>query len=396
MKAPLKDRMKIPLAVAIGGIMVGFFLGREYPSTKALAPNDTSAPILGTSRPASSHALDQSISARSMEERDPEFSRLHEKWEELKGQAATPRSEEQMRSVMRELGEKDFRAALALAQEMETPRQRELFRNAALQGWAERDPDAACNWALSHVRAQERRAAVEAIAAGAVTTPTEAMRAFQQLIANDPTLASDHGNALVSAFVQNGQFDLASAFAASGPTAFQSAWLSNVYHSWAICQPQAALANLDKLSDAAVRHEALSGLFAGWASSDPAALVGYAKTLPRGETRLDALKEGLTQWVYRDSTAASDWMDKFDPSPDLDAGAAALAVMPALVERKPEIAASWAESITDPELRANTMLDLIRLWAEHDALGARKFVTNSPALRPETRGLALSILGAAP
>ena len=83
-------------------------------------------------------------------------------------------------------------------------------------------------------------------------------------------------------------------------------------------------------------------------------------------------------------------MDRLDPNRDLDAGAAAVATTPVIVEKKPDVATSWAESIVDPELRANTLLDVIRLWAERDPAAARSYAVNSPALPPETRTVALA------
>ena len=311
-------------------------------------------------------------------------------------QPATPAGEQSLCTQLQQLAIKEPLRALELAASAPTPRQRELFRNAALQGWATRDPHAAGVWTLSNVRSEERRTAVEAIATGAVAQPEAAVCAFNHLIAADPLLASDHGNALANAFTRAGQYDIASQFAATGPTEYRAAWLCTVYHQWAGYQPQAALASLEKFPDSAARAEARNGLFAGWSNSDPASLVTYAQTLPLGETRLAALKDGLAQWVSRDPIAASAWMDKFDPSPDLDAGAAAVAVAPALIAKKPEVAASWAESITDPELRANTLVDLIRLWAEHDPVAARRYAATTPALPSDRRELALSSLQPSP
>ena len=385
----MKDRRCQSLGIALGGVAIGFLIGRGSVTddadggahAKTLAQSRLSAPA---SPIESAPFADQRLAAASTNE-------VYERWQRLQHRPMTPEAEDDLCAYLRELGASNSSTALKLAAEATTPRLRELCRNAALHGWATRVPRAAAEWALAHVRSQERRAAVEAIAAGAVAHP-EAMPTFQHLIASDPQLASDHGNALVGAFARAGQFKPATEFAAAGASPFRAAWLANAYHAWAVCQPEEALATIDNISDPAVRREALGGLFAGWGSCDPARLVAYAQTLPVGELRLNALREGLTQWVYRDSAAASDWMDKFDPSPDLDAGAAAIAIMPALVENKPDVAASWAESISDPELRAHTLLDLIRLWAEHDAVGAYKYADTSPALRPETRALARSLL----
>lgn len=140
------------------------------------------------------------------------------------------------------------------------------------------------------------------------------------------------------------------------------------------------------------REEARAALYVGWSQSDPAALVAHASALSAGESRLAALRDGLTQWVHLDPAAASVWMDNHDPAPDLDAGAVAIASTPSVVAKAPEIAASWAESITDPELRANTLLDFIRLWAEHDPAAARRYAATSPLVSPQTRDLAIASL----
>lgn len=303
---------------------------------------------------------------------------------------ATPATEQALCNQLQQVAATEPLRALELAKASPTPRQRELLRNAALQGWATRDPHAAAVWTLANVRSEERRIVVEAIAAGAITQPAVAINTINFLIAADPLLASDHGNALVTAFTRIGAFDTASQFAATGPAEFRAAWLCTTFNQWATYQPQAALAALGKINDPAVHAEARAGLYAGWSSSDPAALVAYAQALPIGEARLEALNTGLAQWVHLNPGAASIWMDKFDPAPDLDAGAAAIAITPALVAKKPDVAAGWAESITDPELRASTLLDLIRLWAAHDATGAHRYAATSPALSPETRQLALT------
>lgn len=371
---------------ATGCTLVGFLFG-YHSAPRAKAPVAGEPLTTTTLLTASTHQPGDSASKATGSAQE-----ILGKWQGLRGQSLTPDSEDRMRTLLKNLGDSDSVAALNLAQNASTPRQREIFRNAALQGWATRDPEAAATWTLNNVRSEERRTAVEAIAAGAIAQPAAAIRAFQHLIATDPFLASDHGNALVTAFAHAGQYEIAHQFSVTGPAEFRAAWLSTVFNQWATYQPQAALAALETVSDRAAGQEAQAGLFAGWSSSDPASLVAYAQTLPSGNARLQALNDGLAQWVNRDPVAASAWMEKFDPSPDLDAGAAAVAVAPALVARKPDVAASWAESITNPELRASTLIELIRLWAERDSAAARRYAASSPAMTPETRELALATL----
>ncbi|MFT3868259.1 MAG: hypothetical protein QM715_07160 [Nibricoccus sp.] len=373
-------------AAALTLVAFGFFLGRQSARQTATTPSPTANTTFGSA------FASTPLPAGETAEAAKSLSAAKKTWTSLQQQSPSPTTEESQCAQLKLMAAINPQQALELAASAATPRQRELFRNAALQGWATRDSHAAAVWTLANVRSEERRAAVEAIAAGAISQPDEAIRTFQHLVTADALLASDHGNALVYAFARAGNFDIASQFAATGPAEFRAAWLSTVYHQWAGYQPQVALAALDKISDPGARNEARSGLYAGWSGTDPASLVAHAQTLPLGEARLEALKMGLEQWVHLNPVAASAWMEKFDPAPDLDAGAAAIAVAPALVEKKPDIAVSWAESITDPELRANTLLDLIQLWAQHDPNAARRYASTSAAINAERRASILSSL----
>jgi hypothetical protein len=378
---------------AVGCVSTGFFLGYHVARESKLQPATARDPAFATGVVASPLAVSASTIAATP---GAPVSASTEDWHALQYQPPTANSEDRKLACLQVLGAADPAAALRLAASASTPRQRELFRNAALHGWGSRDPYAAADWALANVRSEERRPAVEAISAGAVARPAEAIRAINHLIAADPVLASDHGNALVTALARAGDYETASQFAGTGPAEFRSAWLCTAYNQWATYQPQAALAALEKIPDAAAAQEARAGLLAGWGGSDPAALVAYAQTLAPGEARLTALKEGLPQWASRDPIAASAWMDNFAPSLELDAGAAALASASALIVKQPDVAAGWAESIVDPELRANTLLDLIRSWGMHDVDGARHYAASSPAISHETRELALASLQPTP
>ena len=381
---------RLLVGCAAGAVLCagGFFLGRhtapprETPATgqrggPAPAPAQTPAPAAG---PLAAGVPD--VSAGSLDA--------------LQASAVTPAAEEAFLAALSTLAAADPERALQRARVAATPRQRELYLRAVLRGWGGADALAASRWALDNVALGDRRAAVEAIVQGSIGRPDEAARAVSFLCAADPALTGDHGNTLVAELAHAGRFDLASRFAADGPEDCRAWWLATAFGRWAGYQPDAALAALGSFADPAVREAATQGLIAGWASGDPAALVKHAQEFPAGETRDAALREGLRQWVSLDPGAASAWMERRDPSPGLDSGAAALATTPALVVHRPDVAAGWAESITDPGLRADTLLDFVRLWAETDPSAARHYAATSPALRPETRRAALSSFAPSP
>jgi hypothetical protein len=326
--------------------------------------------------------------ATSSADQTPQTSIAHaasQTWDSLRTAPASPVTENARVSALTQLAAQDPEQAITLALEAPSPRERDLFPRAALQGWASRDATAAAKWMLANVRAAERRSASEALVEGAIAEPTNATRAIEFLCEADPSLTSEHGNLLVTALARAGHFEFATSFAVKGPSDYRGYWLSTAFIHWAQYDAHAAIGAAQSIADASARDEALHGVIVGWARHDPAALVAYSANLPAGETRTAALRDGLQEWVHLDPAAASAWMDQLDPSRDLDHGAAAVATMPAIVEHRPDIAVSWAESIVDPQLRADTLLDLVRLWATIDPQRARAYATSSPTLSPETR-----------
>jgi hypothetical protein len=388
--------LRISLFFCIAGcacFVAGLQIGRQSGATTNAA---VSSETLSAATLSPTSQLQVTSSQQRVADRDIFPADVTRAWETLCSAPASPATEDAALATLRKLAASDPARAMQFAKSAPTPRQRDLFIRAALTGWGSVDALHAGQWALQNIRLGERRLAVDAIVTGAMAHPENAIRTVSYLCIQDPQLAGDHGNTLVTELARAGHFDLASQFAADGPSEHRAAWLSTAFLKWAEYQPSAAIAAANAFSDATVRNDALQGVISGWAASDPAALVAYAQTLPDGEQRASAHRDGLQQWVSIDPKAASAWIDKFNPSRDLDAGVAAIATDPALVAKKPDVATSWAESIVDPELRTNTLLDLIRLWATTDLAGARTYAASSSALLPETRELALSSLQTLP
>jgi hypothetical protein len=113
-----------------------------------------------------------------------------------------------------------------------------------------------------------------------------------------------------------------------------------------------------------------------------------------GENRTYALGEALRQWVDLDPVAASSWLDRFEPSPDLDGAVAAIALQPFLAEKRPDVSLSWAESITEPRLRSQTLAAIAREWARADRAAALRFVHASTEIQGEDRADLLNALSA--
>jgi hypothetical protein len=300
-------------------------------------------------------------------------------WRQIALAPHTPNSERELASLLTDFATRDAKRAMALALSETNLRLRETLRNAVLRGWATVAPNDAAAWAIA-LPASDRPTALEAVFAGAARVPEEAARLGAKLCAENPALASDYGQLLITALTEAGAYETAMAFAAADASGNRTSWLTAASYEWATHQPQSALEAATQLSDAEMRKTALHAVFAGWAMADPPGLAAHAMTLPSGEDRAHALAQALPRWVNDDPVAASNWIANFDPSPDLDFGAAAVATLPAMINQRPEIAANWAENIAEPTLRANTLGAVARQWAKKDPDAVRRFIAERPNL----------------
>jgi hypothetical protein len=156
------------------------------------------------------------------------------------------------------------------------------------------------------------------------------------------------------------------------------------YSRWAEFQPQAAMASAMQIADAGLRYTALNAIIVGWSPTDPKGLVEFAqKNLPMGQ-QSSALSSAFGFWADSDPAAAATWINQNNPGPQSDTGVAEIALSSQLAQ-KPELAASWAESIFNPQLRLETLTTLIEKWTAVDQTSAENYIKNSPALTPEDR-----------
>lgn len=304
------------------------------------------------------------------------------RWEDLISQAATPARNNSLATLLEQMAARDPARAIALAQAEPNRQLRDKLIEAALRGWATVAPEAASQWAIN-LPYQKRLQGMAAVFHSAAKNPQEAVRIANQVCQADPTAALDHGLALINALSDTGDFAIAAKFAATASPDQRASWLQFAFNNWALHQPEIAVNAARTLSnDPDVQRDAFQGVIGGWAQSDPAALAEYSQQMPPGPERTRALEDSLRQWVDMDAAAATAWIDKFDPSPELDAGTAAVASLPRLVNSHPDIAVSWAESISNETLRSETLANIIREWAAKDRAAAKKYAESAKDILP--------------
>ncbi|HEU6447179.1 MAG TPA: hypothetical protein VFV23_01920 [Verrucomicrobiae bacterium] len=305
-------------------------------------------------------------------------------WQQLLSQAATPARDSALADLIEKLATTDPDRAMILAQAEKNLNLRGQLIQAALHGWARTSPLAAANWALALPDSGERDKSLATIFSGAVATnPETAVAVGKILMEENPAAAAACGSKLIDALCNAGDFSSAAGLAASADSSQRNFWIGEAFSKWASFQPQAAAQAAQALADPEIRSQALHGIAGGWAEADPAGLIQFLAQLPAGGDRGEMLGQALKSWVQNDPLAAANWInDNNQFGSDLNQGAAEVATTESL---PPQIALTWATSISDPQLRSATVASVVRDWLYDDLPAAENYIRSSKDLLPPDR-----------
>ena len=304
-------------------------------------------------------------------------------WRELISQPGTVARNQRLAALLESLAATDPLRALSLAQQENNLKLREALVHASLRGWGSTAAGDAADWALAHVEDGARDSAMAAVFSGAAARPESALQAAKKICADHPGEATGYGNSAIDALCDAGNFSTAlELIAGSADNVQKSIWTAEAYSRWAALQPDQAAQAAAALTDPTARTEALHGVIGGWAQADPAALTHFLAEQPAGGDRGSMLGQALQSWVRQDPKAAVAWINDHEASSDYDEGVAAVASVNIV---KPSQALTWAETISDPHLRSETVAEVLHGWALEDLAAAKQYLATTTNLLPEDR-----------
>ena len=314
------------------------------------------------------------------------------RWREKKSRPICPASIRARAALLEELARTDPKRALELALAESNLLVRDELRAAALRGWAAVAPEAAGEWAMAQPVLGERMRCFEAVLAGAVENPAEAVRIALKACEADPEPARSYGHTLVNALIERaGDFKAAAEFAQQATMVEgQSYLIDSTYFQWAQNEPEHAFKEVAALDDPEIQEAAMKGLIQGFANSDARALSDYAKALPEGEDRSRILAVALPEWMGKDPQAALDWINQADPHPDYDLGIGTLATSPGLAQSHPLIALELTDGMCDSAQRSMAKGNVFLQWARQDFGAAERHAQT--VQNPDYREMFLGIL----
>jgi hypothetical protein len=244
--------------------------------------------------------------------------------------------------------------------------------------WATIEPGQALDVALARlpensVRLDSCMEALEVWTASSQSAPRAYMDGLMEGYGKEHLLYSYAKMTAVSD--PEGTLEWASALASRhSPTAVKDATLI-----WLEKDPAAAIAASKKLAGQSLRagydtffHETALYL----ARSDSQALVKWVDELPAGRAKVEAIV-GATDWLTENQPEkTSEWLLKFKASGELDPVYARFATRAASID--PEGAITWAETITDPVLRKETIHKVLEEWSIINPAAAGSWKSTHP------------------
>lgn len=150
----------------------------------------------------------------------------------------------------------------------------------------------------------------------------------------------------------------------------------------------AARKMVDSLPDGSFKNEYIQQVAGRLADKDAPGTATWAMDLPAGDAKRRALGEAIDEWVKTDATAAGNFLAKLPASTDTDSARETYAR--GVVKNDPAAALTWAATITEPDRRGRTAVNLASDIIRQDQVNGLQIVNNSTTLSDDQKAQAVA------
>jgi len=259
---------------------------------------------------------------------------------------------------------------------------REIGVEAAIYGWAQRDPLAArlaaAQVASDYSYLSEK--ALYSLYAGWVQSGREGLdRHILELpdMAQDPAIGVSIG-----ALMRRGGADAILAWANPilADDAFSDRFKLSLFRrttrSVARIDPERGAAWALERADNDYARDGLRLVAEAWSERDGAAALAWLSVQPASEARDRAVRDAFSTWLRTDPQAARAWLEAETLTPFHDEAIDVFAKL--LSDRFPKKAVEWCEKITHEERRNGCLRVAAAKWYQRDAVAAETWLQTSP------------------
>lgn len=260
---------------------------------------------------------------------------------------------------------------------------------ATLSGWASADPAAAKAWFESlEDQGKESLASQAYLRAGLVSgladaDPHMAAQFVLGMTTADNELARHMLGIVTGKFLQSEGPVAAAAWADSLPQGeIRSSAMSRIARDYVSNDPAAAAAWAAGYSGEPEGNRVIDQVGSHWAYRDPNAAVEWLESLPPSEGRSEGLNSAFSSWAGRNPEEAGNHINQMPQSTERDHAISGYATR--MVYENPSAALAWADAVSDPAFREQTLIRTGQIYYRRDPNAAREWLANS-GLSPESQ-----------
>lgn len=260
--------------------------------------------------------------------------------------------------------------------------------NSGIELWAGRNPASAAAWVDGMANDGSKAAAAQSLAATWAQAEPELAAEWVRGLPPGP-IRSQAATAMTEAWAENDP-QAASVWAlAEAEFNGNTELLQIAVERYTEQDPTAAEAFLREMAVATDASAVLARHIETRARLDPTATADWLQSIPRGDP-IDAPENArslMQVWAASDSIAASEWLSRQPNGPKRDAAIEGFSQ--SIQSFEPAAAATWANTIANPELRITRLRESLAQWASHSPEAASEWIQTAdlvPALRSELAG----------
>jgi hypothetical protein len=101
-----------------------------------------------------------------------------------------------------------------------------------------------------------------------------------------------------------------------------------------------------------------------WAGINPQAAITWSLSLPDSPEKAEALDQSVRIWSQNERDTLKTWIHSQPPGPAADHLRATASTV--IAEQQPQEAATMAAAISDPTLKQDALVEVVRQWRKAD------------------------------
>ena len=257
-------------------------------------------------------------------------------------------------SYISRLAKSDPVAAMEFASQWENYNDRESGIVKVLTNWGKQDAESAWNWILqNNENPQLIYNRIQSVLKGAAIKDPDLAFSLAMDI-EDANMQANAIGQLARTLLRSNKYDAIVNQLGNLPEGkSRDRFVSQIAYDWGQKDPQATAEWINGLENSSEQRKATLRLSDAWSRRNPPEAADWALSLNNEKIRQQSLQRVINSWMHYDIGATANWLNQHPPSADLDLAVSVF--VNRVMNDDPEGARSWAESITNPNLRKETL-----------------------------------------